>query len=262
MLEIRDLSQAAPVVVPADTTLITCAHHLLAHPDWRMLVAVDDGEVKGLVDDMAVFGLGVMLKDGLWYAFETEGPDIAGTVARPAPVVEASTPAGTALRRLKGQSALVLVEKGEVVGLITENDVMHVAPAVIPADRRVDESASRPVISVPSDTSAQSALQTMGEHRVRHLAIVDDGVLKGVATLRDVVAGWVTPHTDVERVMASAPLTVALGTSLKDAATLMAERDVGCLPVVDGDGQAVAILTRSDIVSALADTSDDEDLFG
>jgi CBS domain-containing protein len=41
----------------------------------------------------------------------------------------------------------------------------------------------------------------------------------------------------------------------------MAERDVGCLPVVNGTGDLVAILTRSDIVESLAAASDDEDLF-
>jgi len=260
MPEIRDLMRSAPVVISADTDLVMCARHLLDHPDWRMLVVVDDGEVKGLVDDMAVFCNGVMLEDGLWFAFEPDGPDIAGTIARPAPVVDASEPAGNALRQLKGQTALIVVEDGEVVGLLTEHDVMALAPSMLTADRRVDETASRPVLSVRSNTTARTALQKMGDARVRHLAVIDDALL-GVVSLRDVLAGWVSPAMPMRQVLSSDPRSVLLGTSLHTAATTMAEHDVGCLPVVDAMGKVVAILTRTDIVGEIASASDDEELF-
>ena len=185
---------------------------------------------------------------------------MAGTVARAVPVVEASTPAGTALKQLAGHTARIVVDDGEVVGVVSEHDLMALAPSVIAADRRVDETASRPVLSVSSGTPARDALQKMGQARVRHLVVMDDRLV-GVVTLRDVVAGWVTPDTPVDRVSTDDPLTALLGTSLRTAATLMAERDVGCLPVVDARGGVVAVLTRSDIVAEVAAASDDEDLF-
>jgi len=260
MPEIRDLMRPSPVVVPSDTPLVLCARRLLDHPSWRMLVVVDDGRVEGLVDDIAVFGNGVLLEEGLWFAFEPDGPDQAGTVARPAPTVESSDPAGTALRALQGQPGVVVVEDGAVVGLLTEHDLMGKASTVLLGSRTVDETGSRPVISVPSDTTARAALQRMGDARIRHLAVVDDELV-GVVSLRDVVAGWVSPEMPVRRVVSRDPHSVLLGTSQASAATTMAERDIGCLPVLDGDRALVAILTRSDIVDALAASSDDEDLF-
>jgi CBS domain-containing protein len=202
-----------------------------------------------------------MLADGLWFAFEPEGPDVAGTVARPVPLVDGSTSAGVALRQMRGHTGLVITEEGEVVGLLAEHDVMALAPTMLPADRRVDETASHPVTSVPGTASSRAALQKMGEGRMRHLAVVDDGALVGVVSLRDVVAGWVGPDARIRDVCTADPLTIPLGTSLRTAASLMAERDVGCLPVVNGTGDLVAILTRSDIVESLAAASDDEDLF-
>ncbi len=56
-------------------------------------------------------------------------------------------------------------------------------------------------------------------------------------------------------------LDLHIGTSLRTAAGHMAERDIGCMPVLDGEGELVAILTRADIVATLAADSDDEDLF-
>jgi len=260
MPELRELMRPSPVVVASDTPLVVCAKRLLDHPSWRMLVAVDDDEVKGLVDDIAVFGNGVLLEEGLWFAFEPDGPDVAGTVARPAPVVDADTPVGVALRQLKGETGVVVVDGGAVAGLLTEHDLVAKAPALLLGSRLVDETGSRPVITVPSSTTARAALQRMGDHRVRHLVVVDDA-LKGVVSLRDVVAGWVSPEMPLTRVLSSDPRTVPLGTSLQSAATLMAEDDIGCLPVVDRDGDVVAILTRSDIVEAVAAAADDEELF-
>jgi len=263
MPDIRDLMRADPVVVSSDTSLVSCALHLVRHPEWRMLIARDGdaGTVEGVVDDIAVFGNGVMLKDGLWFAFEPEGPDVAGTVAIEVPMVEGSEPAGTALRELGGRSAIIVLDEGEVVGLVTEHDVLSIAPSILREEQRVDETASRPVISVSSSTTAQQALQRMGDARIRHLVVVDDGELTGVVSLRDVVAGWVGPETPLERLLTKDPFTLLLGTSLRTAAGQMAERDVGCMPVLDGEGELVAILTRADIVSALAAASDDEDLF-
>lgn len=261
MPDIRDLMRADPVVVPSDTPLVSCALHLVRHPEWRMVIALDGDSIKGVVDDIAVFGNGVMLKDGLWFAFEPEGPDVAGTVAIEVPMVEASEAAGTALRELGGHSALIVVDDGTVAGLVTEHDVMAMAPSILREGQRVDETASSPVISVSSSTTAQQALQRMGEARIRHLAVVDDGTLTGVVSLRDVVAGWVSADTPLERVLTRDPFTLLLGTSLRTAAGQMAERDVGCMPVLDGEGELVAILTRADIVATLAAASDDEDLF-
>ena len=261
MPDLRDLMRPSPVVVPADTPLVVCARRLLEHPSWRMLVAIEEGgAVKGLVDDIAVFGNGVLLQEGLWFAFEPDGPDIAGTVARPAPVMSSDTPAGNALRALRGETGVVITEDGQVVGILTEHDLVAQAPTLLPDGRLVDETASRPVISVPSTTSARAALQKMGDHRVRHLLVIDDE-LEGVVSLRDVVAGWVSPEMPLSRILSGDPRVIPLGTSLHTAASQMAESDIGCLPVTDRDGAVYAILTRSDIVEVLAASSDDEELF-
>ena len=49
-------------------------------------------------------------------------------------------------------------------------------------------------------------------------------------------------------------VTVAPSATLQDAAKLMLRRKVNRLPVVDGTGRLVGILTRSDVVKALADS--------
>ena len=52
--------------------------------------------------------------------------------------------------------------------------------------------------------------------------------------------------------MSRDPVTVSPDKLLKDAAQLMHDRSVHRLPVVDANGQVIGILTRGDIVRAMA----------
>jgi CBS domain-containing protein len=52
----------------------------------------------------------------------------------------------------------------------------------------------------------------------------------------------------VEEVMTRNPVTVSMDTTVADVARKMAERDVGFIPIVDGQGRAVGTVTDRDIV--------------
>jgi CBS domain-containing protein len=56
----------------------------------------------------------------------------------------------------------------------------------------------------------------------------------------------------VTEVMSAEVFTISADASVRDAATLMADRKVNRLPVVEG-GRLVGIVTRGDIVQAIAD---------
>jgi CBS domain-containing protein len=54
----------------------------------------------------------------------------------------------------------------------------------------------------------------------------------------------------VRDVMTPDPLTIQVGASVEDAATMLVERDVSRLPVLDGE-RLVGIVSKSDIVRSL-----------
>ena len=56
----------------------------------------------------------------------------------------------------------------------------------------------------------------------------------------------------VGEVMTANPMTIAPEKPLREAAHLMSQRKTNRLPVVDSDGQVLGILTRGDIVRAMA----------
>jgi CBS domain-containing protein len=51
----------------------------------------------------------------------------------------------------------------------------------------------------------------------------------------------------VEEIMTKNPLTVTMETTVQDVARKMAEKDVGFIPIVDGQGRAVGTVTDRDI---------------
>jgi CBS domain-containing protein len=53
---------------------------------------------------------------------------------------------------------------------------------------------------------------------------------------------------EASEVMTRQPIHVAPSTSLREAARLMLDHKIGCLPVVDGSGAMVGLVTDSDLL--------------
>ncbi|MCB9679352.1 MAG: CBS domain-containing protein [Alphaproteobacteria bacterium] len=262
MDRVRDVMTSQPVVVGSEASLVDCAVKMM-DLGIRHLPVVDGTTVVGLVDDGGVFGAGVLVDGGaLWFRFDAGGPEKAGDVAKPAVVVDVEDDLATALREMRGKGAAVVTEDGAVVGVLSEHDVVRVAPAILPASRTVDDASTTPVQTVRSSSSARDAIAKMKSLGIRHLVVADDGVALGVVSLRDLVSGWKGESAAVERYMGSKLSTVERGSSLKKAASRMSEEHIGCLPMLDKDGGAIRIVTRSDVLEAVATALEDEALFG
>ena len=85
---------------------------------------------------------------------------------------------------------VVASETGEVTGMITERDLAYriCAECADPESVRVDEVMSREVVSINSTTSITEAQLTMASRHVRHVPVIDKGLLVGVVSSRDILA--------------------------------------------------------------------------
>ena len=84
-------------------------------------------------------------------------------------------------------------ENGDFVGLLTERDIAykvarHSAGTNGPGSITVAEAMTRDVLSVPPGTPTSQAREIMATHRIRHLPIVDDGVVVGIVSARDLMS--------------------------------------------------------------------------
>jgi CBS domain-containing protein len=109
------------------------------------------------------------------------------------------------------------------------------------------------LVAGPRD-SLGKAIQMMLWSGGHHLPVEADGRLVGVLSMGDVLrhralrGGSLADHAQVEAAMSSPPVTVGAEEFVSAAMARMLGRGLGCLPVVDGGGGLVGLLTRTDLL--------------
>jgi CBS domain-containing protein len=91
--------------------------------------------------------------------------------------------------RLDGIGALVVLDQGRVVGMVSERDVVRAFAAhrAEAAEIKVSEVMTPNVISCRPDDSLTRILGLMTRHRVRHLPVLEGGRLVGLISIGDAV---------------------------------------------------------------------------
>lgn len=121
-------------------------------------------------------------------------------------------------------------------------------------------------ISASERLSMVEDIMTLG--RVRHMPVVQGGRLVGVVSERDLLRASLSvlsEHRDAERrmflhvveisrVMSSPPIVIGPDATIREAALLMADRKIGCLPVVEGD-ELIGLVTETDVLRWVAGVS-------
>ena len=148
--------------------------------------------------------------------------------------------------------------------------------------KTVADVMSRDPILVRPQTPLKEAIQILAEKRISGLPVIDDaGKLVGIISETDLM--WqetgVTPPAyimildsviylqnpgtyerdlhkalgqTVGEVMSKNPVAISPDKSLKEAAQLIQNHKVQRLPVLDNGGNVIGILTRGDIIRAMA----------
>lgn len=85
--------------------------------------------------------------------------------------------------------AVPVVDDGDVVGIMSERDVIYSlrrdGPGIL--DWPVERVMTRPAITVDSALSPLAGLSLMTRRRIRHLPVVDSGRLVGFISIGDLV---------------------------------------------------------------------------
>ena len=122
-------------------------------------------------------------------------------------------------------------------------------------------------VFVDENDSMKKAMDIMKEREIRHLPVLKGGdKLVGILTERDIKQAspssataleireifYLLDKVKVKQIMTRRVFTISSDAPIEEAALIMREKKIGCLPVVAG-GKLVGILTETDILDAFLD---------
>ena len=116
------------------------------------------------------------------------------------------------------------------------------------------------VICASSDTKATEVKNMMTENNVSKLPVVDNGKLVGIVTKNDLLKAepssattldmfeisYLLSKLTVKKIMNTKVISVGPNEVVEEAARIMVDNKISCLPVVDGDA-LIGIITKSDL---------------
>jgi PAS domain S-box-containing protein len=148
-------------------------------------------------------------------------------------------------------SCLVVVDNGNVAGIITETDVLrrigNMGKDIY--HTKLGRIMSSPVESLPPDLSVLEASKIMGVKHIKRLPILRGKELVGIVTQTDLVRALTSYGLwrDISEIMSRDIAGIQRNTSVAEAAELMTSRKISCIIVMDGD-DVVGVLTEKDLL--------------
>ena len=167
------------------------ASHLMETNHVRYLCVSDKDEIVGIIS----------VRDLVRYFVDSEGGPIRDldNVYRPLSVLMRTRMETIASERTVRDAAqtmtekrigsLIVLEAGEMVGIVTETDVVRKVIATnLPASgTRVGAVMNYPLIQIDINHTVRDASRLMAEERIRHLTVTENNTVVGLLSVRDLV---------------------------------------------------------------------------
>ncbi|MGE4559028.1 MAG: CBS domain-containing protein [Desulfobulbus sp.] len=153
---------------------------------------------------------------------------------------------------------LVLVDgQKRALAVVSETDFHRHLDLQAPAAQvRVGSVMRRPLCALKPDTPLQQALKHMHDRFAEAIVAVEQQRPVGILSQRDLARLFLYPPEQRQRrfgeVMTSPIRTVAVDTTLAEAATGMLDHNIRNYPVVDCSGVLVGLVSSHDLVQAMA----------
>jgi len=190
-LTMVDQIMTSPLLTITPDRPMLDASHLMETNHIRYLCVSDKDEIVGIIS----------MRDLARHFVDSEGGPIRDldNVYRPLSVLMRATMETIASERTVLEAAqtmaekrigsLLVIEAGEMVGIVTETDVVRkVIGVCLPASSTsVGAVMNYPLIQIDINRTVRDASRLMAEQRIRHLAVTEENKVVGLLSVRDLV---------------------------------------------------------------------------
>lgn len=128
---------------------------------------------------------------------ETEPEILVRDIMSRPPITAKENETVAGVSKLMGKhdiGCVIIVDKsGNLAGIITERDIVQRVAArnVLPSELKVGQTMSKPVATISPIATVNEAAKIMNHRKIRRLAVMDEGKLVGIVTMKDILQ--VTP---------------------------------------------------------------------
>jgi CBS domain-containing protein len=191
MVTTVDRVMVNPILTIAGDCSMLDASQLMETHHVRHLCVEEAGEIVGIVSVRDLVRSFVDAESGPVCDLDKVYRPLSVLMATTLATIQSNAPlhASAQLMREKRISSLLTIEAGEIVGIVTERDLVWkgLADHRDPDGTHVSAIMSSPLLSIDVNRTIRDASQTMAERSVRHLAVTENGRLVGVLSMRDLV---------------------------------------------------------------------------
>ena len=117
----------------------------------------------------------------------------------------------SAARKMREQQtgSLLVTDGEQLLGIVTERDVLRAVAEDVPLDTPISEVMSKDLVTAEPGMSLREAARIMTEKWIRHLPVLEGGRLVGIVSQRDlagVLAGALNEPEELHRLIESSEL--------------------------------------------------------
>jgi len=269
---------SSPVVAVRPASPVSAARNTMLRKRIKHLAVLERGKVVGVISMRDIV-------THIWRETRARSlrPLDSVPVARLMSVKLVSVSSGTDILRAaklmagRGVGSVLVLDEGRVVGIVTETDITRAVSMGALGKRRVGDVMERDPVSVKRRHSLSHIIKSMTERGVKGAVVVEGEKPIGTITSSEIAFAemgkgerMVRYTRKVERagrpmarhvrkvlpavaedIMRKDPVTVQVKDDVSSAATLMLERNLDFLPVMD-EKRLAGALTKAELVRTMA----------
>lgn len=182
---------ASPLLTIAPDRPMVDASHLMETHKVRHLGVSDGKDVVGMISVRDLVRYFVEAETGAARALDNVYRPLSVLMRTVLETVGSEETVAAAAKRMaeKRIGSLFVIEAGEMVGIVTESDLVRkgIACRLDGHTVRVGSLMNSPLLDIDINRTIRDASDLMAKKRVRHLAVTENAKIVGVLSIRDLV---------------------------------------------------------------------------